>query len=93
MVHRFKAFSEILEEWSQGLPGKGHKTQASNTGRSSTHSLHYSGNKLGCNLGEVVCLQEQISPYFQLREKSKCIEYIGKSKFQSKTREREVTSP
>ena len=43
------------------------------------------GNKLGGDLGELVSLQEQTSPYFQLREKSKCIEYIGKSKFPSKT--------
>ena len=48
--------------------------------------LRYSGNKLGGDLGEIVSLQEQTSPYFQLREKkSKCIEYIGKSDFQSKT--------
>ena len=40
------------------------------------------GNKLGEHLGEVVSLQEQTSPYFRLREKSNCIEYIGKSKFQ-----------
>ena len=45
----------------------------------------YSGNKLGGGLGEVVSPQEQTSPYFQLREKSKCIEYIGKCKFWSKT--------
>ena len=43
------------------------------------------GNMLGGDLGEVVSLQEQTSPYFQLREKSKCIEYIGKAKFRSKT--------
>ena len=56
------------------------------------------GNKLGGDLEEVVSLQKQTSPYFQLREKWKCKEYIGKTKFQSKNfslvfREREVTSP
>ena len=45
------------------------------------HIYQVSGNKLGGDLGEVVFLQEQTYPYFQLREKSKCIEYIGKSKF------------
>ena len=35
--------------------------------------IPYSGNKLGGGLREVVSPQEQTSPYFQLREKSKCI--------------------
>ena len=37
------------------------------------------------NLGEIVSLQTQTSPYFQLREKIKCLEHIGKGKAQLKT--------
>ena len=51
----------------------------------SYHFDYWSGNKLGGDLGEVASLQEQTSPYFQLREKSKCIDHIGKPKFWSKT--------
>ena len=36
-------------------------------------------NKLEREVGEVVFLQTQTSPYFQLREKFKCIIHIGKS--------------
>ena len=35
------------------------------------------GNKL--DMGDIVSLQAQTSPYFQLREKFKCIENIDKS--------------
>ena len=39
--------------------------------------FYHTGNKLegagNLDLGEVVSLQEQTSPYFQLREMSKCI--------------------
>ena len=38
----------------------------------------HSGNMLGGDLGEIVSLQPQTSPCFQLREKFKCIEHIGK---------------
>ena len=48
-------------------------------------TISMAGNKLAGDLGEVVSLQEQTSPYFQLREKPKCIDCIGKSKFWSKT--------
>ena len=37
------------------------------------------------DLGEIVSLQTQTSRYFQLREKFKCIEQIGKGKAQLKT--------
>ena len=46
-----------------------------------------SRNKLGGDLGETVSLLTQTSPYFQLREKLKCIEHIGKGKAQL------ITSP
>ena len=36
-------------------------------------------------MGEIVSLQTQTSPYFQLREKFKCTEHIGKGKTQLKT--------
>ena len=36
-------------------------------------------------MGEIVSLQAQMSPYFQLREKYKCIEHIDKSETQLKT--------
>ena len=44
-----------------------------------------SGNKLGGDLGETVTLQAPTSPYFQLREKFKCIEHIGKGETHFKT--------
>ena len=37
------------------------------------------GNKLEADVGDIVSLQAQTSPYFQLREKFKCIEHIDKS--------------
>ena len=45
-----------------------------------SNRCYNSGNKLGGDLGEIVSLQTQTSPYFQLREKFKCIEHIGKGK-------------
>ena len=36
-------------------------------------------------MGDIVSLQVQMSPYFQLREKFKCIEHIDKSGTQLKT--------
>ena len=47
--------------------------------------IHMAGSKLGGDLGETVSLQTQTSPYFQLREKFKCIEHIGKGEAQLKT--------
>ena len=43
------------------------------------------GNKLEGDVGDIVTLQAETSPYFQLREKSKCIEHIDKSETQLKT--------
>ena len=40
------------------------------------------GNKLEGDMGDIVSLQAQTSPYFQLREKLKCIEHIDKSETQ-----------
>ena len=34
-----------------------------------------SGNKLEEHVRDIVSLQDQMSPYFQLREKFKCIEH------------------
>ena len=34
------------------------------------------GNKLEGDMGDIVSLQAQTSPYFQLREKFKCIDHI-----------------
>ena len=36
-----------------------------------------SGNKLEEDVGDIVSIQTQTSPYFQLREKFKCIEHIA----------------
>ena len=41
-------------------------------------------NKLEGDVGDIISLQAQMSPYFQLREKFKCIEHIDKSKTQLK---------
>ena len=43
------------------------------------------GNKLEGDVGDIVSLQPQTSPYFQLREKFKCLEHIDKSETQHKT--------
>ena len=43
------------------------------------------GNKLEGDVGDIISLQAQMSPYFQLREKLKCIERIDKSETQLKT--------
>ena len=45
----------------------------------------FSGNKLEGDVGGIVSLQAQTSPYFQLREKFKCIEHTDKSETQLKT--------
>ena len=45
----------------------------------------FSGNKLEGDVGDIVFLEAQTSPCFQLREKFKCIEHINKSKTQLKT--------
>ena len=37
------------------------------------------------DMGDIVSLQTQTSPYFQLREKFKCIEHTDKSETQLKT--------
>ena len=37
------------------------------------------GIKLQGNKGEIVSFQDQTSPYFELKEKFKCIEHIGKN--------------
>ena len=37
------------------------------------------GNKLEGDVGDIVSLQAQTAPYFQLREDFKCIEHIDKS--------------
>ena len=42
------------------------------------------GNKLEGDIGDV-SLQAQTSPYFQRREKFKCVEHIDKSETQLKT--------
>ena len=42
------------------------------------------GNKLERDMGDIVSLQAQMSPLFQLREKFKCIEHIDKSEIQLK---------
>ena len=42
-------------------------------------------NKLEGDVGDIVSLQAQTSPYFQLREKFKYMEYIDKSETQLKT--------
>ena len=47
--------------------------------------LKRSGYKLEGDAGDIVSLQAQTSPYFQLREKFKCIENIHKSETQLKT--------
>ena len=44
-----------------------------------------SWNKLEGDVRDIVSLQAQTSPYFQLREKFKCIEQIEKSGTQPKT--------
>ena len=36
-------------------------------------------------MGDIVSLQAPMSPYFQLREKFKCIEHIDKSETKLKT--------
>ena len=46
---------------------------------SSGSVLVETGNKLEGDMGDTVSLQAQTSPYFQLREKFKCIEHIDKS--------------
>ena len=45
------------------------------------------GYSLQGDYGEIVSLNEQTSPYFQLKEKRKCIEYkiIGQSEIQVQT--------
>ena len=43
------------------------------------------GNKLEGDVGDIVSLQAQNSPCFQLKEKFKCIEHIDKSETQLKT--------
>ena len=50
-------------------------------------TLHYltSGNKLEGDMGDTVSLQAQTSPYFQLREKFKCIEHMDNSEPELKT--------
>ena len=54
----------------------------------------YTGNMLRGDLGEMVSLQTQTSPCFQLREKFKCIEHIGKGKdFSLKSNSLRKTSP
>ena len=40
------------------------------------------GNKLERDVGDIVSLHAQTSPYFQLREKFKCIERIDKHETQ-----------
>ena len=47
--------------------------------------MTYTGVILEGDLGEKVSLNWLTSPYFELREKWKCIEYIGKSKIWTKT--------
>ena len=49
------------------------------------HCAFIPGNKLEGEVGDIVSLQAQKSPCFQLREKFKCIEYIDKSEIQLKT--------
>ena len=46
---------------------------------------NHAGLSLEGNLGEIVSLSWLISPYFQLKEKWKCIEHIRKSKIWTKT--------
>ena len=43
------------------------------------------GNKLEGDVGDIVSLQAQRSPYFLLREKFKCIEHIDISETKLKT--------
>ena len=49
--------------------------------------LYYclAGNKLEVHVGDIVSLQAQTSPFFQLMEKFKCREHINKSETQLKT--------
>ena len=54
--------------------------------RSLVISLFFvSGNKPEGDVGDIVSLQDQTSPYFQLRGKFKCIEHVDKSETQLKT--------
>ena len=46
---------------------------------------HYAWNKLEGDVGDIVSLNAQTSPYFKLREKFKCIEHIDKRETQLKT--------
>ena len=43
------------------------------------------GNKLEGDVGDIVSVNSQTSPYFKLREKFKCIEHIDKREIQLKT--------
>ena len=43
------------------------------------------GNKVEGDVRDLVSLQAQTSPYFQLREKFKCIENVAESETQLKT--------
>ena len=43
------------------------------------------GNKLEGDMGNIVSLQAESSPFFQLREKFKCIEHMDRSVTQLKT--------
>ena len=43
------------------------------------------GSKLEGDMGDIVSLKAQMSPFFQLREKLKCIEHIDKSEAQLKS--------
>ena len=43
------------------------------------------GNKLEGEVKDIVSLKAQTSPYFELREKFKCIEHIDNSETQLKT--------
>ena len=52
---------------------------------SSHFPIFVSGNKPEGDVGDIVFLQDQTSPYFQLRGKLKCIEHIDKSETQLKT--------
>ena len=86
MQHRVLEYYQVCSNDAQGL------TLTYFTARSNLVHYAFLQENVGSfreqasgDLGEIVSLQTQTSPYFQLREKNKCIEHIGKGKAQLKT--------
>ena len=86
MQHRVLEYYQVCSNDAQGL------TLTYFTARSNLvlyaflqENVGWFRDKARGDLGEIVSLQTQTSPYLQLREKIKCIEHISKGKAQLKT--------